>query len=503
MGSSHHDPGAGAGAEPDDDIAGAVRRGLLWSTMNSMVLRLGSLVVGMVLARLLAPEAFGVYAIALTVQSVLMTLADLGMSVDLVRAEDPVGRAPTVATLSLLSGVVLALTMSATAAPVAMLLKAPDASGVIVVLSWTLVVSGAGVVPYAKLQRDFAQRKLFACSGADFLVGTGVTLGLILLGMGPMALAIGRVVAQLTSTSLQFALARVRPRFGFDRAVARGALAYGMPLAGANLLSWALLNIDNVAIARVAGTTALGLYVLAFNISSWPMSAIGQAVRGVSLAGFSRASRREGDGGLGTALSLTWAVALPVGVLLAALAHPLVVLLYGARWSPSAGVLAALGVFGALRVALDLIATYLMARGAARPVLYVQILWFVGLIPAVVLATRWKGITGAGWSHLAVAALVILPAYAVALRRAGIPVRLLARAMWLPAVAGVPTWLVAHAVATEVHGSLPALVLGGLAGSLTYAAICGRRVRRLLPRAPARRPGVVARVDEPRLEGVA
>jgi PST family polysaccharide transporter len=475
------------------DVAAGIRRGLVWSGLNSVALRLGSLVVGIVLARLLAPEDFGVYAIALTVQTVLTTLADLGMSSDLVRADEPRRREPTVATLSLASGVALALVMTVTARPVAALMGAPHAAGVIAVLSWTLVVSSAGVVPYARLQRDFQQRRLLGSSLADFATGTTVTVVLILAGMGPMALALGRVAAQSVATTLQFLLARVRPRFGLDREIARSALAYGVPLAGANLLSWALLNIDNVAIARVAGTTALGLYVLAFNVSSWPMTAIGQAVRSVSLAGFSR-TRRDGDGGLLTALSLTWAAALGVGVLLAALAKPLVVLLYGARWSPSAGVLSALGLFGALRVALDLLATYLMARGAARPVLYVQALWFLSLIPAVVLATHWKGIAGAGWSHLAVSALVVLPAYAVALARTGTPARVLVRAMWLPAVAAVPTWWVAHAVAGEVQRPFLALVLGGLAGSVTYAAVCYRWLRRLLPGIRPRRPRAGARV---------
>jgi PST family polysaccharide transporter len=490
---------------PDDGhLAGDVKRGLVWSTLNSLVLRLGSVVVGMILARLLAPEAFGVYAIALTVQSVLLTLADLGMSVDLVRAEDPARRAPTVATVSLLSGIVLALSMSLTSGPVATLLGASDADSVIVVLSWTLVISAAGVVPYALLQRDFQQRKLFVSSVGDFVTGSSVTMVLILLGMGPMALAIGRLAAQGVATGLQFVFARVCPRFHFDRAIARSALAYGVPLAGANLLSWALLNIDNVAIARIAGTTQLGLYVLAFNVSSWPMTAIGQAVRSVSLAGFSRASRHEGDGGFVTALSLTWAAALPAGVLLAALAQPLVNLLYGAKWGASATVLVALGLFGALRVALDLIATYLMARGAARPVLYVQIVWFVALIPAVVLATHWKGVAGAGWSHVAVAALVILPAYVLPLRASGVPVRSLVSAMWLPTLASVPTWWVAHAVASAVDGSFAALAVGGVAGGVVYLALCYRWVRRLLPGGGQRRRAPAARaVDRAQPEAVA
>lgn len=469
-------------SESSGNLATDVRRGLAWSTINSAVLRLGTLATGIALARLLAPADFGVFAIALTVQAVLTTLVDLGMSVDLVRSPDHERRAPTVATLGLASGVGLALVMTLTAPQLSAWMGAPDASAVIMVLSWTLVVSGGGVVPYAKLQREFMQRQLFVCSLLDFVIGTAITIGLVLLGMGPMALAIGRVVAQTAATALQFVLTRVRPRFGFDREIAKSAIAFGLPLAGANLLSWALLNIDNVVLARVAGVTALGLYVLAFNISSWPMNVIGQAVRAVSLAGFARASRREDDQSLVTGLSLTWTVALPVGVLLAALAHPLVVLLYGERWSASAGVLAALGFFGALRVALDLVATYMMARGASRPVLYVQVLWFVGLIPAVIAGARWRGIEGAAWAHVAVSVAVILPAYAVGLRRLGVSVRALLGALWLPVVASAPAWWLAHTVAGHVESPLLALLAGGAAGALAYAAVVHRSVLRLLPR---------------------
>jgi PST family polysaccharide transporter len=491
-------PSAGA----KDGIAGRVRRGLVWGTVNSLVLRMGSLVVGIVLARLLAPADLGVYAIALTVQSILMTLADLGMSVDLVRSEDPARRAPTVATLGVASGVTLSLLMSAAATPIAHLMGGPEAAPVIAVLSLTLVVSGAGVVPYAYLQREFEQRKLFACGLVDFVVSTTTTIGLVKLGMGPMALAIGRVVAQTAAIALQFVLTRTRPKYGFDREIARSALGYGAPLAAANLLSWALLNIDNVVIARVAGVTALGFYVLAFNISNWPINAISQAVRGVSLAGFSRTADDRQEGSLAMALALTWSVALLAGVLLAALSDPLIVLLYGHRWSAAIPVLAALGFFGALRVALDLLATYLMAKGAARPVLYVQIVWFVALIPAVIVGTQWLGIAGAAWAHLAVSALGVLPAYAIALRHVGTSPLVLLKALWPPLLAGAPTWWVAHLCASNIHQPLLALVAGGAAGCVTYAAISYRRIRRLLPDRGRRREAPVPRIDQPSLEGV-
>ena len=44
-------------------------------------------------------------------------------------------------------------------------------------------------------------------------------------------------------------------------------------------------------------------------------------------------------------------------------------------------------------------ATYLMARGAARPVLWIQILWIVALIPAMILAIDFFGLAGVLVGH--------------------------------------------------------------------------------------------------------
>lgn len=482
-----------------------VGRGLAWGSVASLVLRFGSVLVGIVLARLLAPEDFGVFAIALAVQGVLVTVVDLGLGADLVRAREPRRLEPTVATLSLAAGVLLATAMAASAVPVARALGSVQAAPVIAVLAGTLVVSAAGVVPYARMQRAFQQREIFLTALVDLVVGTTVTLALVLAGWGPMALAVSRVVAQPCATAAQFLLTRTRPRFGFDRTLARGAIAYGVPLAGANLLSVALLAVDKVVLARGAGEVALGYYVLAFNVASWPMTVIGQTVRPVALAAFSRLDERDAtavappglappraaDGGLTLAVRLTWVGAVPVACLLGALSAPVVVLLYGERWLPAAGALTALATFGALRVVFDLMATYLIARGATRPVLWVQLAWLVALVPAVVAGARVAGSAGVGWAHVVVAAGVVLPLYLHAVRRSGADLRGLLGATWLPLLAGVPTAVLAGLVGARVTSPLLGLLAGGLAGTAAYLAVVGRPLLRDVRALRASRAGPV------------
>lgn len=460
--------------------------GAAWSGISTVVLRLGSVVVGVVLARLLTPDQFGVYAIALTVQGILMTVADLGLSAEIIRSETPQRIAPTVATFGLISGATLTAVTAGLSGHLAELLGDRGAGGAIAVLSLTLLLAGVSIVPYGMMLRRFQQRELFLISLVDFVVSTVVTFVLIGAGFGVLALAIGRVAAQAVASTLQFVATRMKPRFGIDRESWREVLAFSVPIAGANLFAWILLNVDNIVIARMAGATALGFYVLGFNIASWPMSALSQMVRSIALPYVSRV--RDTAAALPMLASIVWAMALPAGATLAALATPLIHVVYGAKWLESVPVLAALGVYGALRVAFELFAGYLYALKVSRPVLYLQLLSLIVLTGAMVFATPRYGILGAAWVHVVVSIAFILPGYLAIVRATGVSLRALLRACLLPTVAAVPAVLAAGAAAHYIANPVVALLVGGFGAVVLYLAVMGRwllsHVRALKPSTP-------------------
>jgi O-antigen/teichoic acid export membrane protein len=450
-------------------VAGEVRKGLAWSTINTLVLRAGQVVLSVILARLLTPAQFGVYAVALAVQGVITILADLGMNADLIRSEDHEAKGPTVLTLSVVTGGLLTGLMVGTARPLASAMGSPASAAPIAVLSVTIILSSIGVVPLAQLQREFRQHHMAVVMGADFLVSTILTVVLVLFGWGAMALAIGRVVAQCTSTSLQFWFTKRTPKFGFHRGLIGPVLRYGVPLAGANILGWALLSIDKVVIARAAGPTVLGLYVMAFNVASLPSSVIAQAVRGVSLPAFARVRPGRESDVMESVLFLIWTIGVLASVLIAALSVPLVGFLFGEKWAAAAPALAVLALAGGFRLLIEQLTTFMLARGDSRSVLIVQALWFGALMLALVPGTRWAGSVGAAWAQVAVAGMVILPLTIAAAGRSGVNWRPVLRSLWLPALLAIPAFLVAHwsSRVTGVH--VLALLVGGTAGVLIFA----------------------------------
>jgi PST family polysaccharide transporter len=465
-------------AAPTEHLGGRVRRGLAWGFINSITMRLATLTLGIVLARLLTPDAFGAFAVALVIQTILINFADLGMSADLIRNPEWRHRVPTVSSISLAAGGLLSTAMILAAPTLASSLGSAQAAPVIALMSLSLVIAAAGVAPFSSLQREFQQSRYFFVVLTSFLLGSGFTVLLVVgFGWGAMALAVGKLAEQTCSVGLQFALTRTRPRFGFDRSVARSALAFGLPVCGANALSWLVLNVDYIVIGRTAGAVTLGFYVLAFNVSSWPVNALVQAIRNVALPAFARLDRSSSAKSFVSSFALVLAGGLLVTALLSPLALPSVQFVYGPKWLASAGALAVLAVFGTLRVVFDLMATFLIARGGSRPVLFVQITWVAALVPAMIVGVHTWGIVGAGIAHLFVALTVVLPAYLVVLNRQGVRFPALIRAAAPPIgaalVAAAAVWVSTRSVDVAWH----ALVLGGSIGILVYLALLHRWLR--------------------------
>ncbi len=286
---------------------------------------------------------------------------------------------------------------------------------------------------------------------------------------------------------MQFILARINPRYSIDRAVVGRVLAFGLPIAAANLLSWALLNVDNVVLARVAGATLLGYYVLAFNISGWPMSALSQVVRSISLPYFSRAQWAGASSATLTAIA--WAGALPVGAVLAALSVPLIEVLYGAKWLPAAPVLAALGLYGSIRVVFDIFAGYLYSQGRSRPVLWVQIIWLVALTGGMIFATRGlrnhRGGLGASDRRVRRHPAGVRGG---ALARPAFRSRPFLASAWWPTVATIPSVAAAMLAREFIPTRCPPSWPVALAALAVYAALIWPWLRRNAPVDCAARP---------------
>ena len=165
-------------------------------------------------------------------------MAEFGLGADLVRRDDYERHIPTVATFGAALSTSLALGMFLGAPTIASVFGSEAATDIVRLMAIPMMLIGFSVVPAALLQRQLRQGTLFAIDGTSLVVSTSVTVVLALTRPGPAALAFGRIAGQGLAVLLQYSAVRRWPVFGWSAAVAREAIAFGLPLAFANVLSW-------------------------------------------------------------------------------------------------------------------------------------------------------------------------------------------------------------------------------------------------------------------------
>jgi O-antigen/teichoic acid export membrane protein len=467
-------------AETDIDeqaLGGQVQRAFSWSLINSVIRRIWTFVLGIVLARLLVPADFGVYAIALAALAILQSMNDLGTAIAVIRWQgDPARASRTATTISIVGSIVMYGMVYLLAPVVANQLDTPQTIPVLRLLTFAVVLDGFSGIPNALMERALQQNRRLVADMLAIVANAVVAVSLAAAGHGAWALAWGIIVGNAVATVIIIVLAPARPLPGWNTDDARSLLAVGMPLAGASLLVFAMLNLDYLVLGSIVASTALGLYLLAFNVSSWPSNLLTVAVRSVSIPAFSQlaSNPQRLNARFVEILQVLMIGTLPVAVMLGALGSRLIAIVYGERWVPAAVALPFLASLSVARVGLDFCYDYLVAIGRTRAVMWLQALWLAALAPALVIGARVSGIRGAAIAHLVVAVALVGPAFGFTLRRAGLGTGPLLKALRWP-VAGTVAMIGSVVIVDQtVVSDVWALLLGGVVGTFVYVSVAMR-----------------------------
>jgi lipopolysaccharide exporter len=467
-----------------------VRTGALWNAASNVLLRLGNILVLAVVARIVSPAELGVFALAAALQILVGDLAVLGVASSIARADldaDEIG--PTVVTISVVSGLLLSSVMAIWAAPFASLLGAPAAADAIRILAVCVALTGALAVPTAQLQREFRQDVLFRANIVSLVPSSAALIVLASMGDGAVAFAWSRVVGLVVTGYVLLRSLSTKYWPGLNARYVRPLIRFGFPLAMANVLSQILLNVDYVFVGRLMSTADVGLYMLAFQICTWPTALLGTVINSMVLPAFSTLRRDGGDLGeaLPYAVRTVALIACPIAAFTCAFATPLITTVYGEKWAAAGPVLSVLALYGMVFVLGLLFANVLISTGRTGVLFAVQIAALVVLVPALAIGVNLRGLVGAGIAHILVISLVTLPAYLVAIRKAThVGAQRVVRALVRPLAAAVAAVVAARLAGAGVGLDAGKLAIGVLTAGVVYVLLTAPLLLHLLPIRAAR-----------------
>jgi O-antigen/teichoic acid export membrane protein len=404
--------GAAESYERPPSLGPAVSTGIKWKLV-SLLAREGTRIgVGIMLARLLTPDEWGVASIALVVAAFFQMIPDLALGYSLVQRPSITEHdRSTVFWLSLGLGVGVTLVGIGLSGVIADVFSEPQVEELFRAVSIGFTISALAAVPTALLTRDLAYRSLELRYIAGTFAGGIVAVTLALAGAGAWAIVGNSLAAIVASTLLVWIVTPWRPRFMFSRASARSLGSFGATVFGSQLLLYAQLNSDKVLVGRYLGAGALGLYSFAYNLMFTPILNVAFPLQQVLFPAL--ATIQEDEDRLRAAWlrgkRLAVAILAPTFLLVAIVAPDLVPTVFGERWEDAVPVLQLLCVAGVAYSLGTLDWSLLVVRGRVRALLLLSALLTIGVTSAVAIGLRWD-LEGVAACYAAAQWLLVLPA---------------------------------------------------------------------------------------------
>ena len=451
-------------------------RGVPWTLLGYVATRSITLLTTLALARLLVPADFGLVALAtLTIES-LRYFTGLGVAPALVVSPDLYrdARGTGLALMGLL-GAGSAVVVAGLSPLAADLFDQPRLQTVLMVLSVTLLIDGIGAFYQVVMQAELAFRNRFVAMMSHTVTYAVVALTLAAAGAGVWSLVVGQVAAYAVLGIASFWLSRERIRPNLDRRYARDLLSRGRGFLVQGGLSFLQQNADYIAVGRILGAAPLGAYSMAFRLSEVPYRALGDPIAQVTFPAFAQ-MRHRGEDVSSPFLGIVRLVALaacPLGAVLAGAADPFTRAVLGDKWLAMIGPLSVLGIWGAVVAVQTMSGWLLNSVGKALDVGVIYGVALALLIPSVLVAAEYGGLTEVAWALLVNELLVWVALAVVTQRELNISAADQWGAVWPVALAAAGAWGLARIVAelTTDLASAAGLALSAAAGLGAYFAI--------------------------------
>lgn len=318
-----------------ENLKSKTQKGLVWSFIERFATQGVQFIFGIILARLLSPDDYGIIAMPLVFLALAQCFIDSGFSSALIRkpelSEEDLS---TAFYFNIGVGVVCYLVLFFTSPLIADFYNTPILSNLLKFTALATLFNPLCAVQQAILTRkiDFKTQAVVSLSGA---VVSGIAgLAMAYCGFGVWSLVCQQVGGYLIRTVLLWMLSGWKPMKAWSWDSFNYLWGFGSKMLGSGLLDTAYNNIYPIVIGKFFSANDLGNYTRAQQFASLPSSNITGVLQRVTFPVLS--SIQDEDERLAKnyrkILKLSAFVIFPLMMLLSAIAAPLIRVVLTDKW---------------------------------------------------------------------------------------------------------------------------------------------------------------------------
>jgi O-antigen/teichoic acid export membrane protein len=368
-----------------------------------------SLLRGIILARLLTPEAFGLFGIAWMTIEALTVLSNFNLKNLLITLPfDQKGLRDRwldcVWLMEIIRGTLIFIAVWAFSSLVSNFYGTPDLYPLLIMAGFAVFIAGFTNSAFSLYEREIEYKRIVILELLTALIGFCITIGLAFWLRDATVFVWGMISANLFKVIMSFIWHQYRPTWRFDQEILKKCLGYGKYFLIISFLTYITTQFDNMVLGKYMGLASLGIYLVAYKLAMLPVDTMMQVVNRVALPAY--ASLYRDDPGncfkkwSTNFICLSWVFATSSAGLWIG-GDYFISLIYGPGWVPPMGVFYTLIGVGLFRGLTHLSASMILAMNRPDIDAKAKIIETVVFVVLVLLLVPRFGMLGAGLSGLA------------------------------------------------------------------------------------------------------
>lgn len=313
--------------------------GVIWSAAERFSLQGVQFLIGIIMARLLTPDDYGLIGMLAVFMSISQVFIDGGMSVALVQLKErKESDFSTAFFLNLSISIAFYLILFFSAPLIARFFNQPLLEGITKVYTLCLVINSLAAVNKTKLTIAVDFKTLAKISVTSAIISGVIGIYFAYTGLGVWALVIQAIVSAVFMTLLSFFYVRWIPHFSlFTKDSFKSLFGFGSKLLIAQLISQVYTNLYSLAIGKKFIAASLGYYTRANQFTTLVSNNLTDILARVSLPVLSKVQDDDEQlvGIYSRYLKSAVFVVFPLVLGLCGVAKPLILVLLTDKWADS------------------------------------------------------------------------------------------------------------------------------------------------------------------------
>ncbi len=395
------------------------------STVVAQFLSFGmSMLSTAIMARMVAPESFGVVAMVTAITGFLAIFMDLGFSSAVIQNKNVTQKqVSTLFWFNILIGVGIAGFIALMAPVIVAFYNEPRLSGITWAYAASILISCIALQHNALLKRQMRFKTISGITIFSTATSILVGIGMAWAGFDYWAIVGITVSFTLVNCVATWACCDWRPSLVFDLPKVKKLVSFGVGITGFDFVNYFARNLDNILIGRYIGAVALGLYSKSYQLLMIPITQLRGPLNTVAMPALSALQDQPGrySDFYRHYVFLLAFFSMPLVVFLFVYVDEVILLVLGDQWIAAGVIFQLLAVAAFIQPVGGTSGVVLITMGQTRKYFVLGVVNAILTVIGYAIGIRW-GVTGVAISYIIVNYVTFVPALYWAFRQT--PVKL-------------------------------------------------------------------------------